>query len=91
MVEGEETNGLQAKPKYLSTVTNLVAVTMTDLAAVISTFKVENTSQSYFIFSLQENVVQNKSVTSQSKEIVWVGSTDVHKPLSPAVSLPSAE
>lgn len=57
MVEGEETNGLQAKPKYLSTVTNLVAVTMTDLAAVISTFKVENTSQSYFIFSLQENVV----------------------------------
>lgn len=57
MVEGEGINGLQVKPKYLSTVTNSVAVTMTDLAAVISTSKVENTSLTYFIFSLQEDVV----------------------------------
>lgn len=35
MVEGEEINGLLVKPKYLTAVTNLVAVTMTDLAAVI--------------------------------------------------------
>lgn len=52
--EGEDMNGLQVKPKYL-TVTYLVAVTMIDLAAVISTSKVENTSLSYLILSLQED------------------------------------
>lgn len=53
-VEGEDINSLQVKLKYL-TVTYLVAVTMTDLAAVISTSKMENTSLSYSILSLQED------------------------------------
>lgn len=53
-VEGEDMNSLQVKLKYLA-VTYLVAVTMTDLAAVISTSKVENTSLSYSILSLQED------------------------------------
>lgn len=53
-VEGEDMNCLQVKPKYL-TVTYLVAVTMIDLAAVIATSKVENTSLSYLILSLQED------------------------------------
>lgn len=50
--------------------TDLVAVAVTDLAAVISTSKVENTSVSYFIFSLQEDVGKNQSVTSLSNKIV---------------------